>query len=142
MLQRLRGLEQRETKRQHFQAGKKGKKSRGHTGGLARAISTPRASERWRRDSKAPAAAAGSLISISGNRLENQTPSVRNLSPDLKIRSLDLMLKEQRSLQAPGEPCNPGAELPRHPIPSAFAPCPPPAPVGAEAAPRGLAAYF
>ena len=53
--------------------------------GLAGAIGTSRASEGWRRDSKALAAAAGSLISISGNRAENQTPSVRNLSPDLKI---------------------------------------------------------
>lgn len=125
-----------------FPSRRKGQEQPRAHRGLARAISTSRASERWQRDSKAPAAAAGSLISISGNRLENQTPSVRNLSPDLKIRSLDPMLKEQRSRQAPGRPCKPGAERPRRPIPSAFAPCPPPAPWEQRQHPEGWRLIF
>lgn len=72
--------------------------------GLARAISTSWASEGWRRNSKALSAAAGSLISILRNHAENQTPSVRNTSLDLKIRSLDPMLKEQRARPVPGRP--------------------------------------
>lgn len=60
-------------------AGTKGEKRKAQ--GTAGATS----SEGWPRDTKAPAAAAGSLISISRNGAENQTPSARNPSPDLKI---------------------------------------------------------
>lgn len=120
-----------EARHRHCQAGTKGEKRKAE--GIAGATGTSRPSEGRRRDSKAPAAAAGSLISISGNGAENQTPSARNPShgPENLIADPDAQRAKVTSNPTQALPPPHEAALPRgppgariHPLPTASPPRP------------------